>query len=349
VATVQATLFPDGAIEMKLAATTTLAEAVVGLSPGHTGRFTPVNLSADGPTGGGAGGVGERFSESSQLDTVSVARRFYETHPDNFDQLVMWTDTRLQRTSFAYESTVKNEIRGIGVDVYDIAADFGSAGALRSVVAMDALTKYPDDPIQRFLGQNNTLSLIGQESGHRWLVFLEFRAANGQRSDVLLGRDQAHWSFFVDSDGSVMEGNDWEDEGGGKFVTRDPVRRYSRLDQYAMGLVEPGEVPSFFYIDSATIVTRDATSPPNAAGLEVTGTRRDVLIQDIIAAMGTRTPSAVASSRVHRQAFIYVITTPAPVSGQVEKLDRIRLAWEPFFLQATDGRMRAETRLGGGS
>ncbi len=338
-ATAQATLLPDGSVEMKIASTTTLKEAVVALSPGHTGTFAPVNLSDAGPTSGGAGAVGERFADSGQLDTVAVARRFYQTHPDTFDQLVMWTDTRLQTTSFAYESTVKNEIRGIGVDVYDIASEFGSAGTLRSVVAMDALTKYPDDPTARLLGQNNTLSLLGQESGHRWLVFFQFRDANGNRSTSLLGRDQAHWSFFVDSDGSVMEGNDWEDKGGGTFVTRDPVRRYSRLDQYAMGLVRDGDVPSFFYIDSPANTNKQPESAPVAAGVQVIGTRRDVLIQDVIAAMGARSPSAAESPRVHRQAFIYVITSATPAAGQVEKLERIRTAWEPFFFEATERRM----------
>ena len=60
---------------------------------------------------------------------------------------------------------------------------------------------------------------------------------HGQRSDALLGRDLAHWSFFFDSDASVMEGNDIEDLGGGSFRTVAAVQRYSLLDQYAMGLV----------------------------------------------------------------------------------------------------------------
>ena len=47
----QLTLLPDGSIEIKFAAVT-LTEAIVGLSPGHTGDFTPVDLSANGPTSG---------------------------------------------------------------------------------------------------------------------------------------------------------------------------------------------------------------------------------------------------------------------------------------------------------
>src|SRR5205085_1902631 len=42
--TVQATLLPDGSIEMKYADTISLTDAVVGISPGHTGDFTTADL-----------------------------------------------------------------------------------------------------------------------------------------------------------------------------------------------------------------------------------------------------------------------------------------------------------------
>jgi hypothetical protein len=40
-----------------------------------------------------------------------------------------------------------------------------------------------------------------------------------------------------------------------------------------------------------------------------------------------------------------VITTASPDAAHVAKLDRIRAAWEPFFLEATEGRMRLSARL----
>ena len=345
--TLQTTLLPNGAIEMIYGSTTTLGDAVVGLSPGRTGVFRTVNLSDAGPTSGGGGAVGERFSQDLQLDLVALSTKFYQTHPDNYDQLVFWTDAPVVTDAFAYETTVKNEIRGIGVDTYDTAADFGSAGRLRSLVVMDWLGKYPDTPTQKFLGENNTLSVMGQECGHRWLAFLEFRDRTGQQSDALLGRDLAHWSFFFDSDASVMEGNDIEDLGGGSFQTVGAVQRYSLLDQYAMGLVPDTAVPSFFYVENPTNMSANRTpgSAPEV-GITFNGTRRDVLIQDVIAIEGQRSPSAAESARVHRQAFVYVVSAgKAADSGQVAKVDGIRRAWEGFFLQATDRRMQAITTL----
>ena len=37
----------------------------------------------------------------------------------------------------------------------------------------------------------------------------------GASSDAWLGRQRAHWSFYCDSDASVLEGNEIEDQGGG--------------------------------------------------------------------------------------------------------------------------------------
>jgi len=343
VATVQATMLPDGSVEIKEDGSTNLGDAIVGLSPGHTGTFAAVNLS-DG-SGSSSDAIGERFAASTSLDTVAVAKKFYATHPDNYDQILLWTDQTLITDAFAYEVTVANEIKGIGQDIYDLSSGFGSAGRLRSLVVMDWLGKYPDDPTQKFLGENNTLSVLGQEVGHRWLAYLQFRDHTSATSSALLGRDLAHWSFYFNSDASVMEGNQIQDLGGGQFRTVDAVRRYSTLDQYAMGLVGAPDVPSFFYIESPTGASQGPASAPQI-GVSFTGTRRDVLIGDVVAVEGPRVPAVANSPRTHRQAFIYIVSSGRSVdTGQVAKLDRIRQQWTAFFLQATGGHMTAITTL----
>jgi hypothetical protein len=346
--TTQVTLLPDGAIEFVYGTETiALSDGVVGLSPGRTGDFEPVDLSAAGPTNGQGAALGERFAVRGELDTVALLRKFYASHPDNYDQVIIWTDAPLIQDAFAYEVTVANEIRGINVPLFDAAREFGSGGRLRSMAVMDWIGKYPDDPRQKFLGENSTVSVMGQEVGHRWLAFFDFRDHTGARSGALLGRDDSHWSFFMDSDASVMEGNDIEALGGGSFRTVGAVSRFSLLDQYAMGLVGPNEVPPFFYVQSPTSVVpnRTATSAPQI-GVTFSGTRREVLIQDIIAVHGDREPSASASPRIHRQAFIFVSSSGnTPSAETIAKVDRIRLAWESFFLEATDGRMTAVTNL----
>jgi hypothetical protein len=355
-ATFQTSLLPDGSIEMKYAGGSmwTATDGIAAISPGRTTAFAPVDLSttSSGTIAGNSGAIGERFAERPDLDLVALAQKFYRTHGDLYDHLVVWTDEVMTpEGAFSFEVTVANNISGIGVDIFNGASQFGSAGQLSSMVQMDAITKFPDDPLAKFLGENNTVSVMGQEVGHRWLAFLEVSDVNRMASDALLGRDLAHWSFFFNSDASVMEGNRIQDLGGGSFRTVGAVEHYSLLDQYAMGLVRDVDVPAFFYVENPTNVSNNAQpdSPPRI-GVTFSGTRRDVLINQVVEVMGRRIPTPDASPKVFRQAFLFVVgrnRTAAP--SAITKIDRIRRAWETFFTQATDGRARVETRLQSGT
>jgi len=348
--TAQAALLPDGAVEMRFDRATTLRNGVVALAPGSTTAFAALDLSAaTSTTPGGAGALGERFSAESALDLVGAARLFYSQYSDRYDQLVFWTDTRVTDAgTFAYESTVNNSIRGIGADSMDLAAQYGSAGSLSSVLLMDTLTKYPSDPTARVNGENTSLSLIAHETGHRWGATLRFRDGEGT-SDAWLGRQLAHWSFFTDSDGSVLEGNEIEDLGG-SFRTGAASLRYSPFDLYAMGLVRESEVAPAFHVESPVITepTSAAFSRESAprSGVTMTGTARVVTIAQVVAAMGARSPAAGSGPFSHRQAWIYVTSAGhAADAAALSKLEAFRSAFEGFFASATGGRMTVETRL----
>ncbi len=343
---VQLRLGADGSIEFVYGTTVAPSAAVVGVSPGETGIFSPVDLStvASGAMiPGGSGAVGERFATTQDLDIVGLTKKFYQTHGDDFDQIVIFTNTKTtRRGTFAFEFTVANEVTGIGQDIYDSSRDFGSRGRLRSVVNMDNLSRFPEDPRQRFLGENNTLSLLAQEVGHRWLAFLEFRDGTAN-SKELLGRDEAHWSFFFDADASHMEGNDIEDMGNGVFRTVGAVSRYSALDQYAMGLRAEADVPPMFVVTRVTSGQNAEDAPK--VGVEIRGTRKDVGIADIVAANGARRPDAASAQKSFRQAFIYLVAQPRESSDDLNKLERLRAAWETFFSDSTDGRGTIVSRL----
>jgi hypothetical protein len=345
--TVQASLFASGVIDVKFGPEVTLGEALVAVSPGRGSTFMPVDLSGSNRLAGGAGAVGERFSSETELDTAQTARRFFARHVDNFDQLVFWTDSTVVTDAFAFESTVSNAIRGLGSDTFNQSADFGSGGALQSVLVMDRVAKYGDDPNAKILGENSALAVIAHETGHRWLTQFQFNDGRGASSDAMLGRQRAHWSFFMDSDASVMEGNDIEDLGGGSFRTIAAAERYSRLDLYGMGLVGASDVPAVFFVEAPTNVTpsRNRESAPQV-GVTFNGTRRTVLIEDIVAAVGARQPSVDGSPKLHRQAWVYVIgrgTTPA--QADLTRLDRMRREFEPYFRRITENRMTLSTAL----
>lgn len=343
--TAQATLLPGGAIEFRFGAAS-LADGIVALSPGRSESFEPIDLSAATTPTVPAAAFGEQFISSPSLDMVAAARRFYATHPDNFEQLVFWTDIGVISDAFAFHSRVQNAVDGIGVPSVNFSAELGSAGALEGVLNMDRVAKYGDSPTSRSLRSLSPLGVIAHETGHRWLTRLRFRDANRQSSDVLLGRQLAHWSFFVDSDGSVMEGNEIQDLGGGQFRTSSSAEKFSRLDLYAMGLARPDEVPSWFYID-APVSSHSREDAPQS-NVSITGTRRDVLIQDVIDVMGQRVPAAVDSPRQIRQAYVY-ITRPAnsQLLRQIDlrSLARMREQFVAFFSTATENRMTVRTTL----
>jgi hypothetical protein len=106
-------------------------------------------------------------------------------------------------------------------------------------------------------------------------------------------------------------------------------------------------VPALFYVEAPANVQPPARADSSPrVGVTFNGTRRTVLINDIIEVMGPRQPSVATAPKLHRQAFLFVVgrgRTAAP--SAVAKIDRIRRAWETFFAQATDGRGHAETRL----
>jgi hypothetical protein len=272
---------------------------------------------------------------------VAVARRFYVSHPDLFEQLVVYTTRPLNPFpgTLAFELNIKNEIAGLGLELADDSADYGSAGALRSLAYMDSIDQYLE--VDGF-------EVLGHEVAHRWLARLEF-LREGKAESSLLGRGAVHWSFFLDSDASVMEGNDIEDRGGGRFLTVDFARGYSALDQYAMGLRSAADVPPFFYVEAPDDFrpnrTYKATSGPEP-GVSFTGLRRDVRVEDVVAALGPRVPAAEAAPKLLRQAFILVADAQAPsIEARVAAIARIRARFEPWYREATGGRGSVDSSL----
>jgi len=241
--------------------------------------------------------------------------------------------------TFAFELNIKNEAAGIGVPVSDASADWGSAGALESVVFLDSMESYRDA---------DGFEILAHEVAHRWLARLRFRDAGGP-SDALLTGDRLHWSFFLDSDASLIGGNEIADTSAGRFETIDFARRFSPLDQYVMGLRGPEEVPPFVLVEGADQFRPNrgyrASSSPEA-GVRFTGRRRLVTIDDVVSAMGARTPAVRQAPHVFRQAYLLVGDAAAPpTTDRADIVDRIRSRFEPFFEAATDGRGRLETRL----
>jgi hypothetical protein len=81
------------------------------------------------------------------------------------------------------------------------------------------------------------------------------------------------------------------------------------------------------------------------SGLTFRGTRRDVRIEDVIAALGAREPAPEPKSAPWRQAWIFVAVGGDADPAAVAKVERMRLAWEGYFARSTDGRLLVDTKL----
>ena len=316
--TFQLALHQDGGIEFHYASIN-LTDIVVGLVPGRLQGDTAAEDLSEGLAEPAAGGLAEIFTSSTAIDTVAVTQKFYRNHSDAYDFLVLFNNMSLSAGpgSFAFELNIRNEVEGIGSPqpdgnpIFDFGSTFGSPTRLQSYLNMGPLANYPDDPTARIpiLGQNNTLSVFGQEAGHRFLVYTQFLdPATQLRSSALLGRQNAHWSFFFNSDASVVEGNRIVDKGmvSPRFETTAAVEKYGELDQYLMGLRPADEVQPSFLVENPS-TPRSPSSPP-AVGVTFDGTRKDITADMIIAAEGERLHRMPASrKRTGRFAFILLV------------------------------------------
>jgi hypothetical protein len=344
--TFQVTLWADGRVDFVYDAELTAAieEGATGIAPGSAvGGLTAVDFAqASAVTGTGA--LVESFRDRDGLDTLAVARKFYATHGDDYQQLIVYTSRRLVPAGvFAFEQTVHNTDAGIGARQDDLTAEYGSRGRLESFITMDLIGKYPDDVNQRFLGEDSTLSVLAHEVGHRWLANARFRDG-ATISTELLGRDEVHWSFFMDTDGSHLEGNDIAPQADGRFRTSGASLRYSALDQYLMGMRDASEVPPFFFVRSPTGTDTDPGQEP-ATGVTFGGTLKDVTIADVVAAIGDRNPRGTPWARPFREAFIYVSVGGPADPANIAKVERIRAAWPAFFAQSVEGRGSVDPTL----
>ena len=94
-----------------------------------------------------------------------VSRRFYEDHGDLYDFVVIWTTFESDMGgALAFESTVRNAVRGIGVGLFNSAASYGSRGQLQSVVMMGNLARYPPRPDEQFQRSDRTTLAVSSSA-----------------------------------------------------------------------------------------------------------------------------------------------------------------------------------------
>jgi hypothetical protein len=316
-----------------------------------------VNTNQPALRGGGTMDIGEiavleddgtLVSMDLETDIIAIANAFLATHGDEYDELITFVASNFPgdvepEAGFAFYLGLAGFTAGINSFTGN-PNEAGGLTRLNGLVNMNDLNEYPADFNTDFLGGvASGAEILGQEFGHAYGAFVQSDAGD------ILGRGDAHWSFFLHHPGvgnaSPLEGNRWNDNGDGTFTTVESFTGMSELDEYLLGLRAPADVSPFFLITPPAF--DDSTFP--FPGVMVSGTRVDMTIQNIINMHGPRLPDTTSSMKTFKVAFILVIpqgTTALP--ADIAKLDGFRLAWESYFFNETEGLGTMDTTLAAG-
>lgn len=267
--------------------------------------------------------------------------------------LSVWTAFPMNGQNFGtYIDPRMNDVKGIGLE-----------GAFIPKVSSDP-------PLRAVLWHNNVLAMQDRADLHRaplegyaqYLFLLELShlwgpgvAVPAPNPNELIGFP-FHWSFFNDVAGPAG-GNAWTDNGDGTFTVvpgAPSTTKYSNLDLYILGLAESTEVQPFGVLEPTDVPATptdpfwggayaahsfpwfDTQNPP----LTVTATRRELTIDDVIAANGTRDPAANVKTSWTLGIVLIVEAGASDADIAVAKaaFDPIAESLAPAFSTATQGR-----------
>lgn len=265
-----------------------------------------------------------------------VAKEFFRTHPDQYDFLVVFSSFEFDTgDALAFYLGVKNDIKGIGRAEFDNTQLFGSDGKLQGFIDMAALNRYELDPLKPNF--DKVLSVLSHETMHRWGSFVKYKNSAGDFSDSLLGHQDAHWSYKLDSSASVMYGADWRDNKDGSFTSAMTRKFFSPLDLYLMGIYGASEVPPFMVIQNDEI---DKEQFPKLNDT-IAGSAEIVTIDQIIEAEGVRVPGIADSQKDFRFGFVLLKGDDTNLSEHViTGLSNLRKEFKTRFAAMTGGRAK---------
>jgi len=331
-------LIPGSTYHLKISATNNSGFTTTGTDVTVTLPAFSVSFIAD------QGNVGvyaiegnfDAQSTDGSINTAArqaVAKEYFKTHPDT-DFLVFFSTFDYAMpgpTAKGFYLEVKNDTQGINRAILDTSAQYGSPGMLQGTIDMGNTSPLAAD-LTGPKRDETVLTLI-HELGHRWLAAVRFKQADGSLSNDLIGKDNSHWSYLLDSKGSLMYGNGWRDNANGTFTAVSPQSGFSPLDLYLMGMLPKEQVPAMLLIDNSAI---DKTKLPEL-GVTITGTAKTVTIADIIAAEGARVPNAATSQKRFNIGFVLLTRTGDDTIAAVQTVETVRNAFAGKFAELTQG------------
>ena len=208
------------------------------------------------------------------------------------------------------------------------------------------------------------ISVLSHEFGHNWLYSFSIME-NGKKTGSLR-RDDNHPAINVhlpaafpvcrdrgaggEIESSVMGGGYWAANADGSFSTAKggaPLGYhygYSWHELYLMGLAAASEVSPWFYIGGLSPPQPNNYFP--TSGVTVRGTRIPVLVDQIIAAEGKRTPDFQSTKKSFSVPFVLLHAKGEVVStDQLARLQNMRDQWKVQWERAVGNRATLVTKF----
>lgn len=356
--TFQIVLYSNGKIDLNYSNEITATQAITGIIAGNGNqKLKAVDFSKGTSRSSASSSFIENFQSYESIDIPELLQTIYDKQKDEYDFVSLFSnfDLTLIPGTQAFAINVQNDAAGIGdpsgkgKSIFHDNKKYGSANRLQNITFMGNLHDLPSDPNRDLTNTyTSTLEILAHEIGHRWLSYAKL-SRDGRASGLLLGRDKSHWSFFLDSDGSFLEGNQLQRTGSNSFSTSTPFTGYSDLDLYLMGLLAPEDVEDTFLVEDANHFSpayafSDQSSPE--PGIQFKGSEIPVRISDIIAANGKRVPDTDSSQKKFQHIFVLIVKQESPATHEdLAYLELLRAQWEQYFSEATDGRAEISTSV----
>lgn len=165
----------------------------------------------------------------TEYSVETISRKFYETNPDTFDFISIYAVNGAGSARQTGHEPAQNKINGIGVQLYDRTADFGSKGKLLGI-------NYEKD-IDILSGTGSLL----HETGHQWCCFV---GENFVPDNTPLGIIQQSMHFFSGLESpyqcnTPMGAGYWIANGDGTYKRSKECNgpeKYHPFQLYFMGL-----------------------------------------------------------------------------------------------------------------
>jgi flagellar hook assembly protein FlgD len=264
----------------------------------------------------------------------AVLHEFYNHQGDHYDFVVFFTTFPSDfGDAAAFNISYENDVEGIGIPLFDNSLDMGSE-KLQATLDMNEISGWEFNPGSSQF--KTTIDVLLHEMMHRWGIKARYMNEGGQISDLTLGRDGAHWNYFLNSHASVMYGSLWDDLGENQFQATAVRKHLSPLDLYLMGFRDASGVPDFFVIENGSPGSRYDLPP--LVGTTVSGNRVNISINDVIAAEGPRIPSAQNSQHKFNFRFVLLKSPSQTVNtDDIGRLVTLQREFQKRFFIETNG------------